>query len=53
MDNHYDCLIVGAGISGLFSAREILKKHPDWNVIIVEQYKALGGRTTTYSYQRI
>ena len=53
MDNHYDCLIVGAGISGLFSAREILKKHPDWNVMIVEQYKVLGGRTTTYSYKDI
>jgi hypothetical protein len=44
----YDCLIVGAGISGIFSAREILKKHPNWKVGLAERYKGLGGRTYTY-----
>jgi len=53
MDNYYDCLIVGAGISGLFSAREILKKHPDWNVALAESYKSLGGRTATYKHDGV
>jgi glycine/D-amino acid oxidase-like deaminating enzyme len=45
----YDCLIIGAGISGIFSAREILKKHPNWKVGLAEKYKGLGGRTHTYN----
>ena len=45
---HYDVILVGAGISGLFAARELLKQHPDWNVAICEKYKALGGRTSTF-----
>ena len=52
MDNHYDCLIVGAGISGLFSAREILKKHPEWRIALAERYKDIGGRTFSYSYKK-
>ena len=52
MDNHYDCLIIGAGISGMFSAREILKKHPEWKVGLAERYKELGGRTFSYSYKK-
>lgn len=48
MDNDYDCLIIGAGISGMFSAREILKKHPGWKVGLAERYKSIGGRTTSY-----
>ena len=46
----YDCLVVGAGISGLFSAREILKKHPKWKVGLAERYKGVGGRTYTYTH---
>jgi hypothetical protein len=52
MDKHYDCLIVGAGISGIFTAREILKKHPEWNVALAEAYKTLGGRTFSYTYKK-
>jgi len=46
----YDCLVIGAGISGLFSAREILKKHPKWKVGLAERYKGVGGRTYTYTH---
>lgn len=51
MDLHasYDCIIVGAGISGLYSARELAKKHPSWRIAIAERYKGLGGRTYSYS----
>jgi hypothetical protein len=46
---HYDIIVVGAGISGLFCVRELLKKHPGWRIALAERYKGLGGRT--YSYQ--
>ena len=44
----YDMIIVGAGIAGLFCAREVLKKHPTWRVALAERYKGLGGRTYSY-----
>lgn len=44
----YDCIIVGAGISGLFVARELAKKHPSWSIALCERYKGLGGRTYSY-----
>jgi hypothetical protein len=45
----YDCIVVGAGISGLWMAREILKEHPEWSVALAERYKGLGGRAYSYS----
>jgi hypothetical protein len=45
---HYDVIVVGAGIAGLYSAIEVLKKHPDWTVALAERYKGLGGRTYSY-----
>jgi len=45
----YDMIVVGAGISGLFCVRELLKKHPGWRVALAERYKGLGGRTYSYS----
>ncbi len=44
----YDCIIVGAGISGLYCARELAKKHPSWSIALAERYKGLGGRTYSY-----
>lgn len=48
-----DCLIVGAGISGLYAARELCKKHPTWSIALAERYKGLGGRTYSYSHGKI
>lgn len=45
---NYDCIIVGAGISGLYVARELAKKRPSWSIAICERYKGLGGRTYSY-----
>jgi hypothetical protein len=45
---HYDMIVVGAGISGLFCVRELLKKHPGWRIALAERYKGLGGRTYSY-----
>lgn len=44
----YDCIIVGGGISGLVSARELAKRHPSWTIALAERYKGLGGRTYSY-----
>jgi hypothetical protein len=46
---HYDILVVGAGITGLYVVRELLKRHPRWRIALAERYKGLGGRTYSYS----
>jgi len=42
-----DVLIVGAGISGLTSARELLKADPNLKILIIEGKDRVGGRTHT------
>ena len=42
--------IVGGGISGLYAAHCILKKHPRWKVSIYESSGYWGGRVRTVKY---
>ena len=44
----HDILVVGAGIAGLYTALQYLKKHPDAHVAIIEKYKTVGGRAYTF-----
>jgi len=44
----YDILIVGAGIAGLYTALQYLKKHPDTRIAMIDKYKSLGGRSFTF-----
>jgi phytoene dehydrogenase-like protein len=44
----YDICIIGAGIAGLYCAREVSKKYPNAKICILEKYKQTGGRTYTY-----
>lgn len=46
--HYYDIIIVGSGISGLYSAYNILKLSPTTKILILEKYKKqwLGGRTS-------
>ena len=46
----YECdiLIVGAGLAGLYCARELLKHNPNKSVMICEKYKKVGGRAVTF-----
>jgi len=45
----YDIVIVGGGISGLYVARELVKKDPNSSIVILEKYNTIGGRTLTYN----
>ena len=45
---YYDCIVVGAGISGLVAAIELKKEHPSWSIALAERYKGFGGRTYSY-----
>jgi monoamine oxidase len=44
----YDICIIGAGIAGLYCARELSKKYPNAKICILEKFNQIGGRTYTY-----
>ena len=44
----YDICIIGAGISGLYCARELSKAWPDASICILEKYEFIGGRVSTF-----
>jgi monoamine oxidase len=44
----YDICIIGAGIAGLYCARELKRKHPKAKICLLEKYKGIGGRTYTF-----
>lgn len=43
----YDYIIVGGGISGLYSAYNLLKENPDLKILILERNRDIGGRIDT------
>lgn len=47
----YDTIIVGAGISGLYTAYQIIKKHPKHKILIIEGSDRYGGRLNTINYK--
>ena len=46
----YDYIIVGAGLAGLHTGIELLKKYPKANIVILERFKYNGGRVVTYKH---
>lgn len=50
--NHYDVVIIGSGMSGLYSAYKIKKMAPSTSFVILEKYKKqwLGGRTSNDTF---
>ena len=48
MSIYYDIIIIGSGMSGLYSAYNIKKKSPNTSFLILEKYQKqwLGGRTS-------
>ncbi len=53
MSEHFDVLIVGAGLSGIGAARELQKKCPGKSYAIVEGREALGGTWDLFRYPGI
>lgn len=49
---HYDVIIVGTGISGLYSAWKIKQTNPKLKFLLLEQYKKqwIGGRTSNETF---
>ena len=45
----YDVIIIGGGISGLYSAYQLNKINPSLKVLLLESYKIFGGRVYTYN----
>lgn len=41
-----DCLIIGGGIIGLMTAREVARTHPSWDIALLEAAPFLGDGTT-------
>lgn len=44
----YDIIILGGGISGLYSAYKLLEKNKDLKILILEKNDYLGGRIKTF-----
>ena len=44
----YDFVILGGGISGLYTAYQLLQKNPDSKLLLLEKSARLGGRIHTY-----
>ena len=53
--NHYDIIIIGGGIAGLYSAYNIQKMSPDCKILVLESYKKkwLGGRISNEMFQGV
>jgi protoporphyrinogen oxidase len=52
MIKYYDIIIIGSGMSGLYSAYNIKKTSPESSFLILEKYKKpwLGGRTSNETF---
>ena len=48
----YDIIIIGSGISGLYSALNIQKFSPNTTFLVLEKYKKqwIGGRTSNETF---
>jgi cation diffusion facilitator CzcD-associated flavoprotein CzcO len=53
MDNDFDVLIVGAGISGIGAARHLQQRHPGKRFVILESQDGYGGTWRTHRYPGI
>jgi monoamine oxidase len=46
--NTYDIIIIGAGMAGLYTALNLVKRLPKRRICLVDKYKFIGGRAFTY-----
>ena len=50
---HFDVLVVGAGISGVNAAYHLSKQSPDTSFIVLETFESFGGTWWSYRYPGI
>jgi len=50
LKNEYDYVIIGAGISGLYTALLLEKKYKNPSIIILESEKEIGGRAKMHDF---
>ena len=52
MSKHFDIIIIGSGLSGLYSAYTIKKNDPTKSFVVLEKYKKqwIGGRTNNETF---
>ena len=50
---HFDVLIVGAGISGVGSAYHLTKQLPETTFVVLEEQESYGGTWWTHKYPGI
>ncbi|MCA3644224.1 MAG: NAD(P)/FAD-dependent oxidoreductase [Phenylobacterium sp.] len=53
MSEHFDVLIVGAGISGIGSAHHLSQQHPEKSFAILEAHESFGGTWLIHTYPGI
>ncbi|XP_073685374.1 amine oxidase [flavin-containing] [Garra rufa] len=46
-EEHFDVVVVGAGLSGLSAARRLQKRNPQLSVLVLEVRDRVGGRTVS------
>ena len=51
--NNYDNIIIGAGISGLYTAYNIKKMYPNETFIILEKNDKIGGRVGSFNFHGV
>ena len=49
-NDHFDVLVVGAGISGIGAGRHLMDQSPDRSFCIVEELESFGGTWLTHKY---
>lgn len=49
----YDFIILGAGISGIYSTFLLIQQFPKAKILIIEKYKTYGGRVYTFKNQHM
>lgn len=47
IDSYHSCIVVGAGLAGLYAAQQLKERYPD--VLVVEAQDHVGGRVRQVS----
>lgn len=46
----FDGVIIGAGLSGMYTAFKLMKKHPEYKILVLEASDRIGGRLKTQKH---